>query len=189
MNDEKGKMLSGELYDPSDPTLVAEREQARALTRWYNGTSEDEPETRRRILEELLGSTGDRLQVEPPFRCDYGSNVHVGDDVFLNFGCVFLDVCRVTLGDNCMLGPGVHVYTATHPLDPAERASGLEYGKPVELGGDVWVGGRAVFTPGVAVGDNAVVGAGAVVTDDVPDGVVVAGNPARVVRELDVDDD
>jgi maltose O-acetyltransferase len=189
MNGEKAKMLSGDLYDPSDPTLVAEREQARALTRWYNGTSADESGTRRRILGELLGATGDRLRVEPPFRCDYGSNVHVGDDVYLNVGCVFLDVRRVTLGDSCLLGPGVHVYTATHPLDPAERASGLEYGEPVALGDDVWVGGQAVVTPGVTVGDAAVVGAGAVVTDDVPAGVVVAGNPARVVRELDVDED
>jgi maltose O-acetyltransferase len=189
MNGEKAKMLSSDLYDPSDPTLAAEREQARALTRWYNGTTADESGTRRRILEELLGSTGERLQVEPPFRCDFGSNVRVGDDVFLNYDCVFLDVCRVILGDDCLFGPGVNVYTATHPLDPAERASGLEYGDPVAFGDDVWVGGRAVVTPGVTVGDNAVVGAGAVVTDDVPSDVVVAGNPARVVRKLDVDED
>jgi maltose O-acetyltransferase len=182
---EKDTMLAGELYDPSDPELEAERAQARALTRWYNGTTGEEGPTRRRILGDLFGETGDPVTVEPPFRCDYGYNISVGDGFYANFDCVILDVCPVTVGENCLLGPGVHVYTATHPIDPVERAEGLEYGNPVTIGDDVWVGGCAILNPGVDVGDGAVVGSGAVVSADVPANVVVAGNPARVVRELD----
>ncbi len=201
-------MVAGELYDPGDPELVADRERARALTRRYNRMSEsggdddsdggsdgtaDSDETadsdgdsdqRRQILEDLLGSIGDECQIEPPFRCDYGYNVHVGEDFFANYDCFVLDVCPVEFGRNCLLGPGVHVYTATHPLEAAARREGLEYGKPVTVGDDVWIGGQAVLTPGATVGDGAVVAAGAVVVDDVPAGVVVGGNPARVIREV-----
>jgi maltose O-acetyltransferase len=125
------------------------------------------------------------VTVEPPFRCDYGTQIHVGDDCFANYGCVVLDVCRVAFGDDCLLGPGVHVYTATHPLDAESRRSGLEYGKPVTVGDEVWVGGRAVLNPGVTVGDRAMVASGAVVTEDVPSDCVVQGNPAEVVKRLD----
>ena len=177
-------MLSGKLYDPSDAELSAEHDCARQLTRRYNRTTHEEPDERRAILEDLFGSVGDRCTVKPPFRCDYGYNLRVGDAFFANYDCVVLDVRRVEFGDDCMLGPGVHVYTATHPLDPAERASGLEYGEPVVVGDDVWVGGGAVVTPGVTIGDGAVVAAGAVVVDDVPANVAVGGNPARVVRDL-----
>ena len=186
MDSEKEKMLDGELYDASDPQLVAERERARDLTRRYNRTAAGDAEERERreLLEALLGSFGDDCDIAPPFRCDYGSNVHVGENFYANFGCVVLDVCRVEIGSNCQMGPGVHVYAATHPLDAEERVAGPEYGKPVTVGDDVWIGGRAVLNPGVTVGDAAVVGSGAVVTDDVPDGAVVQGNPATVVREL-----
>lgn len=184
MRSEKEKMLAGEMYDPSDPTLVEERRAARRLTREYNATWEGEDERRETLLRELFGSVGANPNVEPTLRCDYGYNVHVGDDFYANFDCVFLDVCRVAFGDDCMLGPGVHVYTATHPLDAAERVVGEEYGKPVTVGDRVWVGGQAVLNPGVTVGDDSVVASGAVVSEDVPDDVVVQGNPARVVKEL-----
>jgi len=187
MPSEKEKMLAGELYDPSDPELVADRKRARTLTRQYNGTTADETGRRRDIVDELFGSTGDDCYVEPPFRCDYGYNIHVGENFYANFDCVVLDVCRVEIGRNCMVGPGVHIYTATHPLDASERVAGREYGKPVTVGDDVWIGGGAVLNPGVTVGDEAVVGSGAVVTGDVPDGAVVQGNPAEVVKELNAE--
>jgi maltose O-acetyltransferase len=182
MDSEKEKMLGGELYDADDPELVADRERARDLTDRYNRMAADDE--RDALLDELLGSRGTACTIEPPFRCDYGYNVHVGEDFYANVDCVVLDVCRVEFGRNCKLGPGVHVYTATHPLDAGERAEGLEYGKPVTVGDDVWIGGRAVVNPGVTIGDGSVVGSGAVVTDDVLDGVVVQGNPAEIVKDL-----
>ena len=185
MNSEKRKMLDGEPYDAMDPELVAERVDARRLTHRYNRTAAVDRELRRWLLHDLFGSAGENVRVEPPFRCDYGYNVHVGDEFYANFGCVVLDVCRVDVGDRCLLGPDVHVYTATHPVDPAARAAGREYGRPVSIGDDVWVGGRAVVNPGVSVGDNAVVGSGAVVARDVPENAVVRGNPAEVVGEVD----
>ena len=184
MDSEREKMLRGELYDPTDPELVADRKRARRLTGQYNRTEAKADERRRELLAELFGTLGEESYVEPPFRCDYGYNIHVGSEFFANFDCVVLDVCRVEIGRNCMLGPGVHIYTATHPLDASERVEGLEYGKPVTIGDDVWIGGRAVVNPGVTIGDDSVVGSGAVVTTDVPENVVVQGNPASVVKEL-----
>lgn len=184
MPTEKTKMQNGDPYDPSDPELVAERERARMLTRRYNERA-DGDDRRSDLLRELLGSVGEELHVEPPVRCDYGSNIHVGENFYANFDCVVLDPCRVDIGHDCLLGPGVHIYTATHPLDPPRRRSGIEYGKPVSIGDGVWLGGRAVVNPGVTIGDDAVVASGAVVTEDVPAGVVVQGNPATVVRELE----
>jgi len=185
MGSEKEKMLNGELYTPDSPELVAERDRARELLRQYNRTTPDDRQRRRDLLEELLGSLGDDCQVEPPFRCDYGDNIHVGESFYANFDCVILDVCRVDIGRGCLLGPGAHIYTATHPVEADERAEGREYGEPVTVGDNVWIGGRAVLNPGVAVGDNAVIASGAVVTDDVPGDVVVQGNPATVVKELE----
>lgn len=185
MPSEKEKMLKGELYDASDDELVAERRAASELTHRYNETQPGEDAHRRDLLNELFGSIDGDVHVEPPFWCDYGYNIHVGDGFYANFDCVVLDVCPVEFGANCLLGPGVHVYTATHPLDAGERAKGPEYGKPVSVGDDVWIGGRAVLNPGVTVGDGAVVASGAVVTEDVPPDVVVQGNPAEVVKELD----
>lgn len=181
---EREKMLAGELYDAADPELVAERERARELLAQYNRTTFEEPDRRRDLLESLFDAIGAESHVEPPFRCDYGFNISVGEGCYANFGCVVLDVCPVTIGPGCLLGPGVHLYTATHPLDPETRAAGLEYGDPIEIGENVWIGGRAVVTPGVTIGDDAVVGAGSVVTRDVPAGTLVGGNPARVLQEL-----
>jgi maltose O-acetyltransferase len=185
MPSEKEKMLRGKLYDAEDPELVAEREHARELLEEYNATTGADADRRAELLGELFGSVRGQPHVEPPFRCDYGYNVHVGENFYANFDCVFLDVCRIEFGENCFLGPGVHVYAATHPLDAETRIEGPEYGKPVTVGDDVWIGGRAVLNPGVNVGEGAVIASGAVVTGDVPDDVVVGGNPAEVMKELD----
>lgn len=187
MPSEREKMLAGEPYDPTDPELAAARERARELTREFNHAPAGAHERRAELLEELFASAGD-CWIEPPLRCDYGFNVHAPEGLYANFGCVFLDVCRIEFGPDCMLGPGVHLYTATHPLAAAERNAGLESGAPITVGEGAWIGGQAILTAGVDVGDRAVVGAGAVVTEDVPADTVVAGNPARVVRELDPPD-
>jgi maltose O-acetyltransferase len=185
MTGEREKMLSGALYDPDDPELVADRRRARRLAREYDRTGPDDTGRRVGLLADLFGTVGDDARVEPPLRCDYGYNVHVGDGFFANVGCVLLDTARVEFGANCLLGPRVGVYAATHPLDAAARAEGLERAEPVTVGDDVWVGGRAVLTPGTTVGDRAVVAAGAVVTADVPADTLVGGTPAEPVRRLD----
>lgn len=185
MKSEKEKMINGELYCAADPQLVQERERARKLTRLYNQTLETEYEKRVRLLKELFGSTGNNVYVEPNFHCDYGYNIHVGENFYMNFDCVILDVCEVRIGDNCLVGPGVHIYTATHPIDPQERNTGLEYGKSVHIGHNVWIGGRAVINPGVNIGDNVVIASGAVVTKDVPNNVVVGGNPAKIIKRIE----
>lgn len=181
---EKEKMLAGELYDAQDPELVAARRRARLLTRRLNDSGEDEVALRREVLQELFGSSGDNLWLEPPFFCDYGSNIYVGDNVFFNFNCVILDVAEVTIGSGTMFGPAVQVYTATHPIEAHERMKGLEAGQPIQIGAEVWVGGGAIILPGVTIGDRSVIGAGAVVTRDIPPDVFAAGNPCRVVKQL-----
>lgn len=186
MKTEKEKMLDGEMYNPADPELVKGREKARRQTRIYNETLEIEREKRTKLLKELLGSTGENLYMEPNIRFDYGYNTHVGENFYANFDCTILDVCEVRFGDNCMLAPGVQIYTATHPLNPIERNSGKEYAKPITFGNNVWIGGSAVINPGVTVGDNVVIASGAVVTKDVPDNVVVGGNPARIIKQIEL---
>ena len=183
MPTEKEKMLAGELYDPLDPELVAGRERARDLCQALNASREAEQELRRALLVKLFGRGGDSVWMQPPFFCDYGSNIELGERVFFNFNCVVLDVCRVTIGRFTLFGPAVQIYTATHPMDAALRRK-QESGKPVEIGSDVWVGGGAIILPGVKIGDAAVIGAGSVVTKDVPARTFAAGNPCRVVREI-----
>jgi maltose O-acetyltransferase len=187
MKTEKQKMLAGEMYDPADPELLKQRENARRLVRLINQTTEKEGDKRISLLKELFGSTGDNLFLEPAFRCDYGYNIHVGENFFANFECIILDVCEVRIGTNCMLAPGVHIYTAAHPLNPTERNSGREFGKPVTIGNNVWIGGGAIINPGVNIGDNAVIASGAVVTKDVPENVVVGGNPAKILKSIEID--
>lgn len=184
MKTEKQKMLSGELYNAIDPELSQDRLNARRLTRLFNQTLEAEFSTRIDLIKKLFGSTGQNVYLEPTFRCDYGYNIHVGENFFANFDCVFLDVCEIRIGQNCLIGPGVHIYTATHPLNAAERMTGAEYGIPVSIGDNVWIGGRAVINPGVKIGSGVVIASGAVVTKDVPDSVVVGGSPAKVIRAV-----
>lgn len=176
-------MLAGALYDPADPQLSADRARCRDLCLALNATLEEEKSQRRRILSQLFGKDVD-TGIQPPFFCDYGTNIVLGDKVFFNFNCVVLDVARVTIGNNVLFGPAVQIYTATHPMDAATRATGLESGVPVTIGADVWVGGGAIICPGVTIGDRSVIGAGSVVVRDVPADTFVAGNPARVIRHL-----
>ena len=182
MPSELESMLAGDLYRPADPELVAARRRARRLCRQFNATTEEQPEDRIAIIKELFGSVGDRIEIEPRFACDYGFNIRVGRNVFMNFDCVLLDCNRIIIGDNVLMGPGVHIYAATHPLDAATRASGRELALPVTIGNDVWIGGGAIICPGVEIGDGCVIGAGSVVTRSVPAGTVAAGNPCRAIR-------
>jgi maltose O-acetyltransferase len=183
MQTEKEKMLAGGLYDAHDPDLVKARERARDLCHDLNATREREQETRRRILSELFGSGGDSVWMQPPFYCDYGSNIYLGERVYFNFNCVVLDVCEVKIGDYTFFGPAVQIYAATHPMNAQLRRT-QEFGQPIQIGSDVWVGGGAIICPGVTIGSKTVIGAGSVVTKDVPAGVLAAGNPCRVIREI-----
>jgi maltose O-acetyltransferase len=185
MKSEKEKMLSGELYNPFDPQLVAERQRARLLFKAFNDTRDDQQEERLRLLQALIPAAGIGLLIEPPFYCDYGSNITIGDNVFFNFNCVILDIASVTIGSNVLFAPGVQIYAATHPLSAAQRRTGLELGKPVSIGDDVWIGGGVMVCPGVTIGDGTVIGAGSVVTKAIPAGVVAAGNPCRVLRSIE----
>ena len=187
MRTEKQKMLAGELSDALDPELVTARERARNLCQDLNATRELEQETRRRILSELLGSGGDSVWMQPPFHCDYGSNIYLGERVYFNFNCVILDVCEVHVGDFTFFGPAVQIYAATHPLNAQLRRS-QEFGKPVVIGSDVWVGGGSIILPGITIGSRTVIGAGSVVTKDIPDDVVAVGNPCRVLRQITEND-
>ncbi len=183
MKTEREKMLAGELYDALDPELVLKRERTRDLCQDLNATREREQETRRRILTELFGSGGDSVWMQPPFYCDYGSNIYLGERVYFNFNCVILDVCEVRIGDFTFFGPAVQIYTATHPMEARLRRT-QESGKPITIGSDVWVGGGAIICPGVTIGSRTVIGAGSVVTRDIPDDVLAAGNPCRVIRQI-----
>jgi maltose O-acetyltransferase len=183
MPSERERMLAGELYDPLDRELVAARARARDLCRALNDTRERDEDERRRLVRELFGTGGDTVWMQPPFHCDYGTNIHLGTRVFFNLNCVVLDVCPVTIGDYTLFGPGVQILTPLHPLDATARRQ-REFGKPIDIGADVWVGGGALILAGVRIGARAIIGAGSVVTRDVPEGVFAAGNPCRVVREL-----
>ena len=183
MSIELEKMLAGEPYNPMDPHLAAQRARARDLCQALNATHEADLDERRRLLVEIFGADGDTAWMQPPFYCDYGFNIELGERVFFNFNCVVLDVCKVRIGSFTLFGPAVQIYTATHPMDAQARRR-EESGRPIEIGSDVWVGGGAVILPGVRIGSRAVIGAGSVVTRDVPEGVFAAGNPCRVVRDV-----
>ena len=182
---EKEKMIAGLMYDPQDPELANDRIQAKLKTREYNDTGEDESTKRNHMIKSIFGSTGDAIHVEANLRVDYGYNIHVGENFYSNHDLTILDVAPVTIGDNCMIAPGVHLYTATHPIDPVARNSGVEYAKPITIGHNVWIGGGAIINPGVSIGDNAVIASGAVVIKDVPNNTVVGGNPAIIIKTID----
>ena len=177
-------MLAGELYRAWDPELVAERARARRLVARYNATLQEDEAARRALLEELCASAGEGAWIEPPFRCDYGWNITLGANSFMNFDCVILDCAPVEIGAGTLLGSAVQLSAATHPVDPAERATGLELAHPIRIGANVWIGSGAIVGPGVTIGDETVIGAGSVVVRDVPARVVAVGNPCRVLREL-----
>ncbi|QEU60679.1 hypothetical protein KDRO_D03730 [Kluyveromyces lactis] len=182
---EKEKMLIGEPYLCMDPELVEERLKARRLVYDFNQSKPEDEALRERILDKLLGKH-DNAFIEPNFRCDYGSNITVGKNFYANFDCIMLDVCKIEIGDDVLLGPGVHIYTASHALDPIERSKGVEFGIPVKIGNRVWIGGNVTILPGVTIGDNAVIGSGSVITKDVDANVVVAGNPAKFIKHIEL---
>jgi maltose O-acetyltransferase len=171
-------MVAGELYLAGDPELVADRDRCADLLRGYNAGGDET------VLRELLGAFGTNSYIRPPFFCDYGYNLTLGDDVFMNFNCVALDVVPITIGDRVQMASAVQLLAADHPLDPVERASGREFGSPITIEDDVWLGGGAIVLPGVTIGRASVIGAGSVVTKDIPPGVVAVGNPCRVIREI-----
>jgi maltose O-acetyltransferase len=181
---EREKMLAGELYDAYDPELSALRLRARRLIRALVDLEPGDRAGNARVLGELFGAIGPESFIEPPFRCDYGVNIHAGSGLYMNFDCVVLDCGRIDIGDDVLIGPGVHIYAATHPIDPDQRAAGPELTRPVRIGSRVWLGGRVVVMPGVTIGEGTTVGAGSVVTRDLPPFVVAAGNPCRVIRTL-----
>jgi maltose O-acetyltransferase len=177
---ERDKMLAGELYNAHDPELVAARDRARRLTGQLNSPGlSDAP--RRDLSRQLFGAGGESVYVTPPFFCDYGTQIELGENVYFNFNCVLLDVCTIRIGSHTLVGPAVQIYTPLHPMD-AELRRRQEYGRPVTIGSDAWIGGGAIILPGVTIGDRAVIGAGSVVTRDVPAGMFAAGNPCRVIR-------
>lgn len=184
MKSEKEKMLAGELYNASDKELTQERINTRLLLKKLNDLPESEIDERNQVLSQLITRKGKNLFIQTPFYCDYGYNMVIGDDVYFNFNCVVLDVMEVHIGSRTLIGPNVQIYGGTHPLDYKERATGLEFAKPIHIGEDVWLGGSAVICPGVSIGDRTTIGAGSVVTKDIPSDVIAAGNPCRVIRKL-----
>lgn len=177
-------MQAGELYNALDKQLTDERVKTRLLLKELNDSGEDQLEKRQHTLKELLPNAGMGLWLQPPFYCDYGTNIILGDNVFFNFNCILLDVATITVGSRTLVGPNVQIYTAAHPVNYLERSSGLEYGKSITIGEDVWIGGSAVICPGVKIGNRSIIGAGSVVTKDIPDDVMAVGNPCRVIKNL-----
>lgn len=179
---EKEKMISGLQYNPTNPQLVLEHARANRICTKYNKRAFNEINMRSRLMRKLLNTNGN-FWIKPPFYCDYGYNIYIGENVMLNYGCVILDVCPVIIGDYTLIGPGTHIYTACHSLDAQERKNFVEFGKPVTIGENVWIGGNCSILPGITIGNNSVIGAGSVITKDIPANVVAAGNPCKIIRE------
>lgn len=180
------KMVSGEVYDATHPDLLKKLEATRVKLWRFNALNPLLIDEQKQILDELLGSHGDFFQFNQPFHCDYGENIHIGNFFFANFNLTILDEAEVRMGDYCFIGPNVSIYTACHPLDPVERSKAAEWAEPVTIGDNVWIGGSVTICPGVKIGNNVVIGAGSIVTKDIPDNVVAGGNPARIIKQLDV---
>lgn len=185
---EQERMVTGRLYYPGDEVLSKARDRAKRLTWRYNQLDPTDWEGRTALLRELLGHLGEDSWIEPSFRCDYGVNITVGDSVFVNYDCIFLDVAPITIGSRVLIAPRVYLYTAGHPTDAQVRSTGLEFGLPITIGDDAWIGGSAVILPGVTIGAGSIIAAGSVVTKDIPAGVIAAGNPCRVLREITDED-
>ena len=185
---EKELMLSEQLYIANDAELAKDNAKARKLTRLINTATEEQVEYRLELFRELFGSIGNTFWIEPPFRTDYGCNTYIGDNFYANYDCIFIDVAKIDIGNNVFFGPRVCLYTAGHPIDAEIRNKQLEYGKNIKIGNDVWVGGNTVINPGVTIGNNVVIGSGSVVTKDIPDGVIAAGVPCRVIRRITGED-
>jgi len=185
---EKDRMLAGRLYLAADDELGRDNKKSRMLTRLFNNSTEEQQEYRKSLLQQLFKSTGENIYIEPPFRTDYGCNTTIGENFYANYDCIIIDVCPVTIGRNVFFAPRVCIYTAAHPIDASVRNTLLEFGKPVSIGDDVWVGGNTVINPGVRIGSNVVIGSGSVVVKDIPDGVIAAGNPAKVIRKITPED-
>ncbi len=178
------QMIAGEIYDATHPDLIARLEATREAIYRFNNLNPSAKDEQRAILDSLLGSHGEYFQFNQPFRCDYGTNIHIGECFFANFNLTILDEAEVRFGHHCFIGPNVSIYTACHPLEAEPRAKGLEWAEPVVIGDNVWIGGSVTIVPGVHIGSNVVIGAGSTVTKDIPDNVVVAGNPARIIKHI-----
>lgn len=188
MRSQKERMLSGDLYIADDPELAKDFHKAKRLLREYNQTTEYQETDRQTILKNLFKQSGKKIHIEPPFYTDYGCNTVIGENFYSNYDCIILDIANVTIGNNVMFGPRVSLYTAGHPIDAVIRNEHYEYGKPITIGDNVWVGGNVVFNPGVTIGDNVVIGSGSIVTKDIPSNVIAVGNPCKVLREINDQD-
>lgn len=185
---QKKRMLSGHPYKADDPLLSKERIRARKLAKKYNASSPSKIRKKTKLLHKMLGKCGDKCVIHPPFYCDYGYNIEVGENFFANYNCILLDINKITIGNNVMLAPGVIITTAGHPIHSGARNSGWEYGKPIRIGNNVWIGTNAVINPGVSIGNNVVIGSGSIVVHNIPDNVVCVGNPSRIVKRITEDD-
>lgn len=185
---EKEKMLAGKPYKAFVPELIEERTAAKRLVWEFNNLPPDETERGKELIKKLFGKTGENFVIENPFRCDYGYNIHIGENFFANYNCVILDCARVEIGDNVLLAPNVGIYAAGHPVHPLPRKEEYEFAAPISIGDNVWIGGNVVINPGIKIGENSVIGAGSVVTKDIPPNVIAMGNPCRVFREITEED-
>ena len=184
MKTEKQKMLAGEAFKAADAELMEDKKNARVLAETYNRSSENDPDLRKALLNRLFGKCGEKIRIKPPFHCDYGYQIFAGENFFANFDCVFLDAAPIEIGDNCMIGPKTCIYAVSHPIDPEERKKGINLPEKVSIGNNVWIGGGVTILPGVSLGNNVIVGAGSVVTKSFPENVVIAGNPAKIIKRI-----
>lgn len=180
---EKQKMIDGELYNARNPKLVLERDYTASVLQKYNSSTFHEINMQHKLMKKLLHTNGN-FWIKPPFHCDYGYNITIGKEVMLNYGCTLLDVCPIVIEDYVLIGPSTQIYTACHPIDPEQRKAGIEFGKPVTIKKNVWIGGNSVILPGVIIGENSVIGAGSVVTKSIPDNVIAVGNPCKVIKSV-----